>query len=49
MRRKRQKQVPLAPAAHGHPHAKELEAMGIVASRPPRRDLRALVALPLSR
>lgn len=30
MRRKRQEQVPLTPAAHGHPHAKELDAMDII-------------------
>jgi len=30
MRRKVQKQLPLAPAAPGHPHAKELSAMGII-------------------
>jgi len=35
MRRKRQKQIPLAPAAHGHPHAKELEAMAIILDEHP--------------
>jgi IS5 family transposase len=30
MRRKRQKQVPLAPAPHDHQHAKELDAMDII-------------------